>query len=336
MANHQQQILYCLPPISQTREDPSTHSIYSSSTLQQLPQPPQYGYDISGPHASPRSQFRPRHSRNDSHLQPHFPALASLLVDNNSSVTATSILLDPSLHQSHGSIFESTMTHNTLPKNPLPEKHHHTLPHSGDSDNLDDPLARQARPPNLVGHVGMPSPAPRPKAPKTRFTAAEDALLVHLKEDKNLTWLQIQDFFPGRTHNTLQVRYCQRLKTKDVSWTEEKVQRLKRAMAQYEQDRWRIISSKVGKGFGPEACRERAAEFGGSPTPRAPGGSGFFANFNPQTRLTLPNLLSLHPQTTIILGTMFLQRTASAFARRTPARAIAVARPFSSSVVRST
>ncbi|KAJ5590504.1 hypothetical protein N7450_004476 [Penicillium hetheringtonii] len=32
---------------------------------------------------------------------------------------------------------------------------------------------------------------------------------------------------------------------------------------------------------------------------------------------------------------MFLQRTASAFARRTPARAIAVARPFSSSVVRS-
>lgn len=254
------------PPISQTREDPSTHSIYSSSTLQQLPQPPQYGYDISGPHASPRSQFRPRHSRNDSHLQPHFPALASLLVDNNSSVTATSILLDPSLHQSHGSIFESTMTHNTLPKNPLPEKHHHTLPHSGDSDNLDDPLARQARPPNLVGHVGMPSPAPRPKAPKTRFTAAEDALLVHLKEDKNLTWLQIQDFFPGRTHNTLQVRYCQRLKTKDVSWTEEKVQRLKRAMAQYEQDRWRIISSKVGKGFGPEACRERAAEFGGSPS----------------------------------------------------------------------
>lgn len=51
---------------------------------------------------------------------------------------------------------------------------------------------------------------------------------------------------------------------------------------------------------------------------------------------TLPILPSTSPHSTTLPGTMFLQRTASALARRTPARAIAVARPFSSSIVRST
>lgn len=253
-------------PIPQTRDDPLPHSIYSPSSSQELPQPPTYGYDLSGPFNSPRGRFRSRSTRNGGRLTPHFPALASLLINTNSSVTESGILLDPSLHQPPSSIYDPTMPHNTLLETSLPDKHHHTLPQSRDSDNIDDDIARQTRPPNVVGHIGMPAPAPRPKAPKTRFTAAEDALLVHLKEDKNLTWLQIQDFFPGRTHNTLQVRYCQRLKTKDVSWTDEKVQRLQRAISQYEQDRWRIISSKVGKGFGPEACRERAALLGRSPS----------------------------------------------------------------------
>lgn len=31
-------------------------------------------------------------------------------------------------------------------------------------------------------------------------------------------------------------------------------------MRDYENDRWRIISSKVGSGFTPAACREKAAE----------------------------------------------------------------------------
>lgn len=210
-------------PMAHTRDDHVAHSIFSPPSSQQLPQPPAYGYDISGTLSSPRGQFRPRSTRSDGHLPPHFPALASLLIDTNTSVTASGILLDPSLHQTPGSIYDPAMPHNALSKPPLPEKHHHTLPQSRDSDNMEVDIARQARPPNVVGNLGMPAPAPRPKAPKTRFTAAEDALLVHLKEDKNLTWLQIQDFFPGRTHNTLQVRYCQRLKTKDVSWTDEKV-----------------------------------------------------------------------------------------------------------------
>lgn len=31
-------------------------------------------------------------------------------------------------------------------------------------------------------------------------------------------------------------------------------------MQEYENDRWRIISSKVGQGFSPAACKEKAME----------------------------------------------------------------------------
>lgn len=31
-------------------------------------------------------------------------------------------------------------------------------------------------------------------------------------------------------------------------------------MREYENDRWRIISTKVGNGFSPAACKEKAAE----------------------------------------------------------------------------
>jgi hypothetical protein len=75
----------------------------------------------------------------------------------------------------------------------------------------------------VVGQAGMPEPAPRPRGPKLKFTPEEDALLVELKEHKNLTWKQIADFFPGRTSGTLQVRYCTKLKAKDTIWTDEMV-----------------------------------------------------------------------------------------------------------------
>jgi len=38
------------------------------------------------------------------------------------------------------------------------------------------------------------------------------------------------------------------------------VQRLRTAMIEYEQDRWRLIAAKVGNGFSPAACREKARE----------------------------------------------------------------------------
>jgi hypothetical protein len=75
-----------------------------------------------------------------------------------------------------------------------------------------------------------------------------------------LTWKQIADFFPGRSSGTLQVRYCTKLKAKTTVWTDEMVQKLRNAMREYENDRWRIISTKVGSGFSPAACKDKATE----------------------------------------------------------------------------
>jgi len=36
--------------------------------------------------------------------------------------------------------------------------------------------------------------------------------------------------------------------------------KLRNAMQEYENDRWRIISSKVGSGFSPTACRDKAEQ----------------------------------------------------------------------------
>jgi len=40
----------------------------------------------------------------------------------------------------------------------------------------------------------------------------------------------------------------------------QQVLKLRNAMQEYENDRWRIISSKVGSGFSPAACRDKASE----------------------------------------------------------------------------
>lgn len=107
--------------------------------------------------------------------------------------------------------------------------HHHTMPsHSpntlqsseyGESSSRE----RDGGAPNMVGQDGMPEPAAKPKGPKLKFTRADDALLVELKESKNLTWKQIADFFPGRSSGTLQVRYCTKLKAKTTVWTDDMV-----------------------------------------------------------------------------------------------------------------
>ncbi len=36
--------------------------------------------------------------------------------------------------------------------------------------------------------------------------------------------------------------------------------KLRNAIREYENDRWRIISSKVGNGFSPAACKDKAVE----------------------------------------------------------------------------
>ncbi|QIW98772.1 hypothetical protein AMS68_004290 [Peltaster fructicola] len=147
------------------------------------------------------------------------------------------------------------------------QHHHHSLPVQPPSNNIHSSdngesfrEREQGGAPNMVGFQGMPEPAPRPKGPKLKFTGADDALLIELKEGKNLTWKQIADFFPGRSSGTLQVRYCTKLKAKTTVWTDEMVHKLRNALAEYEQDRWRIISSKVGNGFSSSACHDKAVE----------------------------------------------------------------------------
>ncbi|PGH09263.1 hypothetical protein GX51_00705 [Blastomyces parvus] len=158
--------------------------------------------------------------------------------------------------------------HEYQPTSSLHQQHHHhhrlpsqaTLVGAQRSDAELTSLGGVSGPPSVVGQPGMPDPAPRPRGPKLKFTPEEDALLVELKENKNLTWKQIADFFPGRTSGTLQVRYCTKLKAKATVWTDEMVQRLRNAIHEYENDRWRVIANKVGSGFSPAACRDKAAE----------------------------------------------------------------------------
>ncbi|THY38824.1 hypothetical protein D6C98_10241 [Aureobasidium pullulans] len=105
--------------------------------------------------------------------------------------------------------------------------HHHLPPHSptlkrskhGEEEEASS--LSDVGPPSMVGREGMPEPAPRPKGPKLKFTREDDALLVRLKETKNLTWKQIAEFFPGRSAGTLQVRYCTKLKAKTTLWNDD-------------------------------------------------------------------------------------------------------------------
>jgi hypothetical protein len=101
--------------------------------------------------------------------------------------------------------------------------HHHHLPNLGSASKVMRREESGMGMPSMVGQEGMPPPAPRPRGPKLKFTAEDDQLLILLKEQKNLTWKQIADFFPGRSSGTLQVRYCTKLKAKTTLWTEEMV-----------------------------------------------------------------------------------------------------------------
>ncbi|KAH7144568.1 hypothetical protein B0J13DRAFT_47402 [Dactylonectria estremocensis] len=139
-----------------------------------------------------------------------------------------------------------------------PTHHHHHLPDSGPPSKMMRRDDGGGGAPSVVGQAGMPSPAPRPRGPKLKFTPEDDQLLIDLKEHKNLTWKQIADFFPGRSSGTLQVRYCTKLKAKTTHWTDETDQKLRNALQDYENEKWRIVANKVGTGFTPTACRDRA------------------------------------------------------------------------------
>ncbi|PCD20097.1 hypothetical protein FGRA07_11799 [Fusarium graminearum] len=93
-----------------------------------------------------------------------------------------------------------------------PVHHHHHLLDSEPPSKMmgrDDELGGA---PNVVGQVEMPDPAPRPRGSKLKFTPEDDQLLIELKENKNLAWKHITEFFPGRSSGTLQVLYSEHTK----------------------------------------------------------------------------------------------------------------------------
>ncbi len=71
--------------------------------------------------------------------------------------------------------------------------------------------------PSILKHVRMPEQASQPQGRRPRFTSEEDAQLVDLKQNQNLSWKQIERFFPGRSIGTLRVHYCTKLKTTGIA-----------------------------------------------------------------------------------------------------------------------
>lgn len=97
----------------------------------------------------------------------------------------------------------------------------------------------------------------RKKPPKAKFTAEDDDLLVDLKEKRKLTWKQIAEHFNGRTAGALQVRYCTKLKGRSIVWNDEDVEALHEAIKEYEEERWIIVSQKMGSKFTASICRDK-------------------------------------------------------------------------------
>ncbi|PSN65129.1 hypothetical protein BS50DRAFT_645159, partial [Corynespora cassiicola Philippines] len=243
---------------------PHLHRISMSHT--HTPSP----YDVSGYSQTPQppSAASRKRSRPEDHLPLDLPNPLEQPSDPYGQ-PAPGYPLQPSYHSSaNPQAAPPQQSHQQQQQQQQQQQHHHhRLPGHRSKmmrtgmDSPTSPVHHQpGGPPSVVGQAGMPDPAPRPKGPKLKFTPEDDQLLVDLKEKKNLTWKQIADFFPGRSSGTLQVRYCTKLKAKTTVWTDEMVQKLRTAMQDYENDRWRIISAKVGSGFSPAACRDKAME----------------------------------------------------------------------------
>ncbi|KAJ6187422.1 hypothetical protein N7519_002330 [Penicillium mononematosum] len=143
----------------------------------------------------------------------------------------------------------------------LPQQHHHHRlpPQAFGASSVGDQYQPQIDR-SFMNLPGVPAPYPKPKAPKTRFGHKEDEMLIALKEHWKFSWRQIECFFPGRKQQTLQVRYCTKLKERDVVWDAALDQKLKKALEDYENNKWAHISRKLGPGIPPAACKLRAEE----------------------------------------------------------------------------
>lgn len=225
-----------VPPYSASHtnsyNEPSSSYV---TTHQMLPQqlPSHYGSSILLP--SPKMTKRTRGESMDDgeHNSNHIVGMKQSFISGDGSISIPEppdILYPVNTNYApsragpgHG--FPSPMTL------PPPQHHYHHLPPQTSlflGSNGRRPCSRSGNGGHIsvVGQPGMPAPFPRPPVARTRFTPEMDRMIVELKENIGLEWKQVMDFFPGRNYNTLQVRYCKKLKERDVNWTNELVSAL--------------------------------------------------------------------------------------------------------------
>ena len=217
-------------PTSQNNGYQDAQTTYISA--HHMPRPSfHYGYDFASSRSTAKRKRSGSEDEGDGRRQMEHSfltrgSLVSMPLDGSSITDQTGSTLFPSHDDISTSLPPATHAYQSAFALPVPQQHHHHRLPAQLLKAHDAMTTMSGGSPSVVGQPGMPDPAPRPRGPKLKFTPEEDALLVDLKEEKNLTWKQIADFFPGRTSGTLQVRYCTKLKAKDVVWTEEMVSRI--------------------------------------------------------------------------------------------------------------
>jgi hypothetical protein len=192
---------------------------------------PTASYDMTHPYSSHQkslfADLSPPLVEHDSYLLPQFavdcifepsPEVSTgcLAFDAEPDASyfnhASNQLLSPAQSSSPPFAIEHTGRHDSLQHAP-PEQQVHKKS-SVSPSRRSNKRAKLSKP---------PASTLRSQRHKIKFTAEDDALLVDLKETYNYTWKQIEAYFPGRTHGTLQVRYCTRLKTQSSMWDDESV-----------------------------------------------------------------------------------------------------------------
>jgi hypothetical protein len=199
-----------------------------------------HGYELAPPQNSRKRQHTDNGANSnrdmdmDRDYPPRPPVLQSLPTDTLPPVSESTESTYP-VHNDHRVPQSSNHDYGSLVSLPLPQQHHHhRLPSQarthvnsdGDSGNGSALGAAGDDDMSFMNQEGLPAILPEPKAKKTKFGKVEDDTLIELKEHWKFTWKQIQFWFPGRASGTLQVRYCTKLKVKDLKdivWTEEMV-----------------------------------------------------------------------------------------------------------------
>ncbi|KAJ5774284.1 hypothetical protein N7457_009180 [Penicillium paradoxum] len=196
----------------------------------------------------------------------HRPILHGLSIDSSAPSGESTDLIYP-VHVDPSSSHQTPNPDYIRQGALLQQHHHHRMPSQAlvamssgnDGHEATEPPQSQMDL-SFMSLPGVPRPWPAPKIAKTRFGHKEDDMLIELKERWNFSWKQIECFFPGRKQQTLQVRYCTKLKERTVVWDNDKDRKLKKALEDYENDKWAHVARKLGPGVPAAACKLRAAE----------------------------------------------------------------------------